>query len=301
MMKNFYKLCFCGIFGVGFIILLILSSYFGYVSKCQNGIREVAYRMPILVHKDSVSVPVKDSISQIDFVELISELRAENNLIIDKSSSWLAFWLAVLTIVFAIPAVIQTIHFFRIKEDVNELLEIKNKEFEEKLNGFKVQYDEKEKKFENLLRQMECSISENKISALTMCINSFPSVNIVSQNLNDNTLYDVNHYMDRLQGEFEQYVRSVEKKIDAGGLLDKNDRFYICMIIVELRTSTVQIQVLYPNITDNIAFYTFVQKLQEFAEKMETEILNDFDIVKHLYGIVYDFKSFMKTLQKNIS
>lgn len=285
--KHIYK------FLITFAILVVLSivaSYWSCIVKDHDEINRKKYIEPtlaiLIVDGDSDGIKnsfpkerdtIKTDKAGLDSLiasynkrvrnmeKAITEQREENNMIVDKSTAWLSFWLAILAILLAVPGIFSIIQThksnIKIKEETDKIESALKQNIEITNNNIKA--------LNAHLFKSKIAITESKINSLMSCMNHVLEPGIYGRSSDINKL--LNYYLKWLTYELSECIQYIRLK----DMPEETDIKSFPIILFELQTIFDKLQMLNSDQTtswDICEYIIFLNKTR--SDLMDTSISN---------------------------
>lgn len=285
--KHIYK------FLITFAILVVLSivaSYWSCIVKDHDEINRKKYIEPtlaiLIVDGDSDGIKnsfpkerdtIKTDKAGLDSLiasynkrvrnmeKAITEQREENNMIVDKSTAWLSFWLAILAILLAVPGIFSIIQIhksnIKIKEETDKIESAIKQNTEITNNNIKA--------LNAHLFKSKIAITESKINSLMSCMNHVLEPGIYGRSSDINKL--LNYYLKWLTYELSECIQYIRLK----DMPEETDIKSFPIILFELQTIFDKLQMLNSDQTtswDICEYIIFLNKTR--SDLMDTSISN---------------------------
>lgn len=279
---------------------------------------------------DTVSVAMYvakvDSIAKVTS-DIDKHYQDDINLMINKTSHWMAFWLGLLTI---FAGFIGLLHYFRSRrydEDfhgklkdidsavdkmngkVDEKIKESNKKVSDSINESNLRIDEKikntfiesdekfmglNKDLQRLSEDIKKSEKENRINTLMTCISSFPDPSMFSSTPRRRQF--IQFYLNKLCREFNEYIKIVKaKKSDD---LTENDYNRLSLVLSSVKYVVIRTQSNFSGYHQNVTF----NRLKDAINKMLIEIVDQGeikgDLSKRLDEVLLMFKVMVYEMSK---
>lgn len=284
--KHIYK------FLITFAILVVLSivaSYWSCIVKDHDEINRKKYIEPtlaiLIVDGDSDGIKnslpkerdtIKTDKAGLDSLiasynkrvrnmeKAITEQREENNMIVDKSTAWLSFWLAILAILLAVPGIFSIIQThksnIKIKEETDKIESATKQNIEITNNNIKA--------LNAHLINSKIAIAESKINSLMSCMNHVLEPGIYGRSSDINKL--LNYYLKWLTYELSECIKYIKLK----DMPEETDIKSFPIILFELQTIFDKLQMLNSDQTtswDICEYIIFLNKTR--SDLMDSSIL----------------------------
>ena len=289
--KHIYK------FLITFAILVVLSivaSYWSCIVKDHDEINRKKYIEPtlaiLIVDGDSDGIKnsfpkerdtIKTDKAGLDSLiasynkrvrnmeKAITEQREENNMIVDKSTAWLSFWLAILAILLAVPGIFSIIQIHRnnikIKEETDKIESALKQNRADTENCI----SQAQEALKAHLINSKIAIAESKINSLMSCVNHVLEPGIYGRSSDINKL--LNYYLKWLTYELSECIQYIRLK----GMPEETDIKSFPIILFELQTIFDKLQMLNSDQTtswDICEYIIFLNKTR--SDLMDTSISN---------------------------
>lgn len=278
MRKHLYLLLlFLEIMVLGIIICVIIS-HWTYLVKYHDDIKQQNYNSPTLTIYVNDSIVKSDTIikkvirdkkttktdttivinsalltkqlqaynQRVDTLEnAIRKQREENNTIVDRSSAWLSFWLAVFALVLTIPGIYSIIQTRR-----------------------------NDRRMEKIRDESKIALSESKITALMICISQTLEPEIYNRNPDNKIL--LNQYLNILDAELR---KSITHAIHLG-ISSQQDIECFLIIFLGLETLFSKVFLLETNPERHIELHSYLETLRNVRRQfirissLDTESIN---------------------------
>lgn len=194
----------------------------------------------------------------------ITEQREENNMIVDKSTAWLSFWLAILAILLAVPGIFSIIQThksnIKIKEETDKIESTIKQNIEITNNNIKA--------LNAHLINSKIAIAESKINSLMSCMNHVLEPGIYGRSSDINKL--LNYYLKWLTYELSECIKYIRLK----DMPEETDIKSFPIILFELQTIFDKLQMLNSDQTtswDICEYIIFLNKTR--SDLMDSSIL----------------------------
>lgn len=194
----------------------------------------------------------------------ITEQREENNMIVDKSTAWLSFWLAILAILLAVPGIFSIIQThksnIKIKEETDKIESAIKQNIEITNNNIKA--------LNAHLINSKIAIAESKINSLMSCMNHVLEPGIYGRSSDINKL--LNYYLKWLTYELSECIKYIRLK----DMPEETDIKSFPIILFELQTIFDKLQMLNSDQTtswDICEYIIFLNKTR--SDLMDSSIL----------------------------
>lgn len=194
----------------------------------------------------------------------ITEQREENNMIVDKSTAWLSFWLAILAILLAVPGIFSIIQThksnIKIKEETDKIESAIKQNIEITNNNIKA--------LNAHLINSKIAIAESKINSLMSCMNHVLEPGIFGRSSDINKL--LNYYLKWLTYELSECIKYIRLK----DMPEETDIKSFPIILFELQAIFDKLQMLNSDQTtswDICEYIIFLNKTR--SDLMDSSIL----------------------------
>ena len=238
------------------------------------------------VTKDSVTL--ESYLAHIDSISRVTIQKADNytsdvDLMIEKSSAWMGFWIGIFAIVMTVPTIIQFIMAYRNDNEVKQMID----------NG--------KRETALLENKLKCSIKEHRISSIMMCLSSIPDPQLTpSQEMKRSY---VNNYIQFLAEEFGEYILLIKEYFNKAEKTDVTDnsvqRNNILMVVTMLKMSLIRTQCVFSDITQNIQYRLLQDQLDQLYQRIEKGEVWGSELVNLLHDIRKKMDVLIAALQVN--
>lgn len=131
-------------------------------------------------------------------IERESKYQMEIDLIIDKYSQWTGYWLSIICCVLALFTLIQALVNYRTNN--------------ESAKNCRLAADDIKVKYKQLVKDMESSAHQNKLSCISVCLSSFPDA--FSLTPNEERQKFIRKFMKMLNEEYANFTHDITKLTD---------------------------------------------------------------------------------------
>ena len=238
------------------------------------------------VTKDSVTL--ESYLAHIDSISRVTIQKADNytsdvDLMIEKSSAWMGFWIGIFAIVMTVPTIIQFVMAYRNDNEVKQMI------------------DDGKRETALLENKLKCSIKEHRISSIMMCLSSIPDPQLTpSQEMKRSY---VNNYIQFLAEEFGEYILLIGEYFNKAEKTDLTDngvqRNNILMVVTMLKMSLIRTQCVFSDITQNIQYRLLQDQLDQLYQRIEKGEVWGSELVNLLHDIRKKMDVLIAALQVN--
>ena len=131
-------------------------------------------------------------------IERESKYQMEIDLIIDKYSQWTGYWLSIISCVLTLFTLIQALVNYRTNN--------------ESAKNCRLAADDIKEKYKQLVKDMESSAHQNKLSCIGVCLSSFPDA--FSLTPNEERQKFIRKFMKMLNEEYANFTHDITKLTD---------------------------------------------------------------------------------------
>lgn len=188
----------------------------------------------------------------------VKNQREENNTIVDRSSAWLSFWLAIFALVLAIPGAYSIIQIRSNTQKTTEAITRVQKR-EDEINRV---------------------INESQITSLTSCINHVLEPQIYRRDPDARNL--LNQYLNILRTEINSFVTHIPKAQE----FTQQDIHCFLLIFLELETIFSRVSLLETTLEGNIALHDYQETLRNARKFIANTNTHETDSIRsHLIRV----------------
>lgn len=249
------------------ITIVIIGSYQCFLVCDHKDIIQQRYAEPTLIihvndtkaKKDTAKrniVIITDSVTlkhqldiynkRVDALEkAVKNQREENNTIVDRSSAWLSFWLAIFALVLAIPGAYSII---QIRSNTQKTTEA--------IKNIETRAQKKEDEINCVTNNSRIILSESQITSLTSCINHVLEPQIYRRDPDARNL--LNQYLNILRTEIKRFVTHISQAQE----FTQQDIHCFLLIFLELETIFSRVSLLETTLEGNIALHGYQETLR---------------------------------------
>ena len=214
------------------------------------------------VEKDSKNITKK-----------FENIRKETDLIIDKNSQWVGFWLSIIGIVLTISTILQVYANYRSNTENKETIK-------------------------KTIHELELSTKSNKISCVTSCISNIPELYNFAP---EGTRRDfINKFLKILHNEYSDYIIYIGETIPLEWLTTKElkkELDYIYLSWSQIEVAIHNIICCYDEFETNIEYQTLTRLLNEQITSFHNNSINSKNIIESMSKINDALNDFMRTIQ----
>lgn len=233
--------------------------------NCENCLAETLDKMhKRLSNADNRTKELTNKFANIQF---------EIDLMIDKSSQWIGFWLSIIGIVLTITTILQAYANYRTNAESKETIK-------------------------KTIHELELSTKSNKISCITSCISDIPELyNFAPE---DTRRVFINKFLSILHNEYSDYIAYISETIPLEGLTTKElkkELDYVYLSWSQIEIALQNLICCYDEIGTNLEYQTMMMLLNDQISLYHNNGINSNNIVECMTKINDALNDFMKTIQ----
>lgn len=204
--------------------------------------KDTAKRNTVII-TDSVTLKHQLDVynKRVDALEkAVKNQREENNTIVDRSSAWLSFWLAIFALVLTIPGAYSIIQIRSNTQKTTEAI---------------TRVQKREDEINRVINNSRIILSESQITSLTSCINHVLEPQIYRRDPDARNL--LNQYLNILRTEINSFVTHISQAQE----FTQQDIHCFLLIFLELETIFSRVSLLETTLEGNIALHGYQETL----------------------------------------
>lgn len=199
----------------------------------------------------------------------VKNQREENNTIVDRSSAWLSFWLAIFALVLAIPGAYSII---QIRSNTQKTTEA--------IKNIETRAQKKEDEINRAINTSRIILSESQITSLTSCINHVLEPQIYRRDPDARNL--LNQYLNILRTEINSFVTHIPQAQE----FTQQDIHCFLLIFLELETIFSRVSLLETTLEGNIALHGYQETLRNARKFIANTNTHETDSIRsHLISV----------------
>lgn len=202
-----------------------------------------------------------------------ANIQFEIDLMIDKSSHWIGFWLSIIGIVLTITTILQVYANYRSN--------IENKETIKKT-----------------IHELELSTKSNRISCITSCISDIPELyNFMPE---DARRVFINRFLTILSNEYSDYIVYISETIPIERLTTKElkkEFDYVYLSWCQIEIAMQNIICCYNDIETNLEYQTLMMLFNDYITLFHNNGISSNNVVECMAKINDALYNFMRSIQ----
>lgn len=223
---------------------------------------------------DSLESFYKDLNSRVgDYADIVRNYQFDANLVLEKADDMVTQWLTISTVL--VSLIIGLSVWNNYKQE----------------NSYKESVMSLKEAVEKIRREQEATAHINKIGSVMTCLNSLPDPLLTESNEARKDYVHTN--LSLMFDEFAAFVKLVSEDADV-----ITDMRYLQLVLSLLKISVLRAQGVYSDITSNLIFYTFSNKLDKLIEAINSSNVSYKNVVNKLSEILVEFSKFQMELKR---